>query len=386
MYKIVEKAYRYRFYPTDDQKEYLARTFGCCRFTYNYFLDLKTGLWKEEKKRVSYSECSTLLRSLKHEYPWLKEVSSVCLQQSLRHLDKAFDRFFKRQAKYPKFKKRAYEQSASYMKNSFTYVDGEIRLAKQKQPLGIRWSRRFTGTPNSLTVTRESAGRYYISIHVKEVVQAFPFKPREVGLDLGLKDTITTNTGEVVCNPRFLEKKQKTLRKGQKTLARRKKGSNNYKKARIALAIAYAKIRDKRHDFLHKLSTKLVNENQVIAIESLTVKKMIQNKYLSRSISDVGWTTLVRFLEYKCDWYGKDLVRVDTFFPSSKLCSHCGYKLEELSLSTRQWKCPQCSEVHDRDKNAAKNVLAEGLKQFAPINQSTVGRTGFYACGACVRP
>ena len=362
MAQIIERAYRYRFYPTADQKEQLSKTFGCCRFTYNYFLALKTSFWREKKKSLYYHAYSSLLRELKNEHPWLKDVSSVSLQQSLRHLDRAFSNFFAKKAKYPKFKKKVYQQRASYMKNSFTYKDGEIQLAKQKEPLNIRWSRRFSGEPTSLTITKESSDKFYISIHVKEEVHPFPFKRGEVGIDLGLTNIITDSRGRVVCNPRLFLKREKARRRRQQAFSRKQKGSENFSKARKALAIAHEKVREQRQDFLHKLSSQLVHENQVIAVETLLVKNMVKNKHLSKAIADVGWATLIRFLEYKCSWYGKELLKVDSFFPSSKLCSHCGYKREELALSTRGWKCPECHKTHDRDENAAKNILARGLQ------------------------
>jgi len=320
------------------------------------------------------------LRELKIEHPWLREVSSVSLQQSLRHLDRAFRGFFTKKAKYPKFKKKAYQQRASYMKNSFTYKGGEIQLAKQKEPLNIRWSRRFSKEPTSLTITKESSDKFYISIHVKEEVYPLPFKQGEVGIDLGLTNIITDSRGSTVCNPRLFFKREKARRRRQQAFSRKQKGSKNFSKARKALAIAHEKVRDQRQDFLHKLSSKLVHENQVIAVETLLVKNMVKNRHLSKAIADVGWATLIRFLEYKCNWYGKELLKVDSFFPSSKLCSHCGYKRERLALSTRGWECPECHQRHDRDENAAKNILARGLQTAQKVlkkRKHTVGHTGF---------
>ena len=363
MSQIVERAYRFRFYSTKEQKEQLIKTFGCCRFIYNHFLDLRTTTWKEEKKSLSYCDCSSQLKDLKKENSWLKEISSVRLQQSLRHLDRAFDRFFKKESKYPKFKKRSYQQRATYMKNAFTFIGGKITLAKHKDPLNIKWTRKFKGEPTSLTITKDPSGKFYISILVKEEVSALPFKRGEIGLDLGLKKVVTDNHGGTVNNPYYLKKKEKLLVIRQKAFSRKKQGSKNSHKARKKVARAHEKVRDQRNDFLHKLSTKLVNENQVIAVETLRVKNMKKNKRLSKSIADTEWSTLIRFLEYKCYWYGKELVKVNPFYPSSKLCSGCGYKLETLDLATREWECPQCQLLHDRDKNAARNILREGLRQ-----------------------
>ena len=266
-----DKAYRYRFYPTEDQKQALAKTFGCCRWIYNHFLGLKSTAWKEENKNLKYGDCASILTTQKSQHAWLKEVSSVPLQQSLRHLDKAFDRFFKGKSQYPSFKKRHYQQSASYMKNAFTYKEGEITLAKQKESLNIRWSRRFCGNPSSLTVTRDSAERYYISITVKEEISSLPFVKKEIGLDLELTNAFKDHEGNTVSSPKFLEKGLKQLRQKQKSLSRKVQGSKNYGKAKKKVARLHARIRDKRHDVFHKLSWQIVNENQVIAIETLSV-------------------------------------------------------------------------------------------------------------------
>jgi len=308
---------------------------------YNKFLELRRDAWKEGKKSLAYKESSALLTTFKEQFPWLKEPSSVCLQQALRHLDKAFRNFFTKLTKYPSFKKKNQSQSSSYMKTAFTYKKGEIQLAKHKEPLKIRWSRSFLGEPTSLTITRESAGRYYISIHVKEEVNALPFKKGEIGIDLGITNLITDDKGNTVDNLRCLKKCSKKLIIKQKALSRKKLGSKNREKAKTKMARLHARIRDKRHDFYHKLSRAITSENQVIVVEDLKVKNMSKNRRLARSIADVSWSTLVRFLEYKCEWYGKKLIKIDSFFPSSKLCSHCNHHFERLELSMRRWECPR---------------------------------------------
>lgn len=311
-------------------------------------------------QRVSYNECSSLLTQLKKEHSWLCDVSSVPLQQSLRHLDRAFVNFFEKRARYPSFKSRWDKQSASYTKVAFTFREGEIWLAKQKEPLDVRWSRKFKGDPSSLTVTRDRSGRYFISIIVKEDMAPLPFVASEVGLDLGLTNAVTDDQGRVVSNPKFLDKEYKKLRRKQRSLSKKVRGSKNRDRARKDLARLHAQIRDKRHDFLHKLSWQVVNENQVIAVEDLGIIGMQKNRRLSRGIGDASWGTLVRFLEYKCDWYGKEFVKVGRFFPSSKRCSNCGNIFEELELGDRKWECSVCTVLHDRDQNAAKNILLEG--------------------------
>ena len=312
----------------------------------------------------------------------VKEISSVPLQQALRHLDKAFSNFFNRLTKYPKFKNKHRRQSASFMANSFTYREGVIQLAKQKEPLEIKWSRKFSGTPTSLTVTKDSVERYFVSIVVKETVAELPFVKKELGLDLGLENMIIDHEGNRVSNPRFMKKDKQKLRRKQKALSRKKLGSKNREKQRKKVAKHHARIRDKRNDFLHQLTTKIVHENQVIAVESLNVKGMMKNSRLSGSIADVGWGEFIRILEYKCGWYGRELVKVDRFYPSSKRCSGCGNTREQLPLEIRKWHCASCGRENDRDQNAARNILEEGLR----IRRCTVGLTGKEACGAGVRP
>lgn len=380
---MTHRAYRYRLYPTLELILFLAKTFGCCRFVYNYFLAKKQEHYEEHKKSLSYTECSSMLAELKKTKEWLKEVSSVALQQSLRHLEAAFNKFFQKQGAFPKFKKRCYEQSSTFMKNAFTFKNGELWLAKCDKPLKIRWSRRFQGEPSSITITLDQRGHYYVSFLIEEVILPLPPIQKTVGIDLGLAHCVTTSKGEKTEAGHFLKKQLKKLRRRQKALSRKTKRSINFHKARKAIGRLCGKIRDARKDYLHKISTKLVNENQVICIEDLAVKKMIKNKNLSRSIADSGWGILIRFLKYKSDWYGRVLVQVDRFFPSSKQCCGCKAIHKGLKLSDRTWRCIRCNEEHDRDVTAAKNIEEEGLRV---INSSTVGHTGFQVCGASVRP
>ena len=322
------RAYRYRFYPTVEQKRQLAKTLGCCRFVFNYFLQQRIEAWKNRKKHLAYGDCSALLPPLKEKYEWLAEISSVCLQQSLRHLDRAFRSFFEKRTRFPKFKSKHRRQSASYMGNAFTYRNCQITLAKQTVPLDIRWSRRFKETPTSLTVTIDSAGRYFVSIHMEETIQPLPRAKKSVGIDLGLTNVGTDSRGHAIAGPSFLARGMGRLKRLQRRFSRKKRGSKNSQKAKRQVARQHSRIRDRRIDFLHKVSRQLVNENQVIAAESLAVKKMLQAKQLSRSIADAAWSTLLRFLTYKCQWYGRTLVSVDQYFPSSKRCSHCSFEMD----------------------------------------------------------
>jgi len=369
-----KRAFRYRFYPSPEQEAILARTFGCVRYVYNWALDLRRSAYQERQSRLSYGDTSAALTALKHQpdTAWLGEVSSVPLQQALRHLSRAFQNFFAGRAAYPRFKTKRGKQSAEFTRSGFRWLDGKLYLAKMEQPLDIRWSRHFSGEPTTVTVSKDPAGRYFVSFLVEEDVAPKPFTPSTVGIDLGLEHTVTLSTGEKVGNERFLQRDLRKLARAQQYLSRKQKGSRNREKARLQVARIMARIADRRRDFLHQLSTRLINENQVICAESLVVKNMMQNHSLARAIGDAGWGELLRQLDYKARWYGRILVQVDRFYPSSKTCSNCGHLLGSLDLGVRIWTCPECGVTHDRDVNAARNIRAAGLAVFA--------------CGETVRP
>jgi len=369
-----KRAYKYRFYPTDEQKLILAQTFGCCRFVYNWGLNTRSVAYSQRGEKLNYNTLSAMLPDLKTQYPWLSDVSSVPIQQSLRHLDCAFKNFFEGRAKYPTFKKRHNAQSATYAASAFKWDGTTLTLAKMDTPLDIVWSRALPKDckPTTVTVTKDCANRYFVSILVEEDIKPRPLVNKQVGLDLGLKSMVILSTGEAVGNPKFFAKDEKKLAKAQRRHARKKKGSKNRDKARHKVARVHARIQDRRRDYQHKLSTRIVNENQVICVESLAVKNMVKNHKLAKAISDVGWSELVRQLEYKSQWYGRTLVKIDQWYPSSKTCSACKYVLDSLMLDVREWACPECGVAHDRDVNAARNILAEGLSASA--------------CGGNVRP
>ncbi len=371
-----KRAYQYRFYPTSEQARILARTFGCARYVYNWALRLRTDAYYQDQQRIGYNELSSRLTHLKQQpdHAWLNEVSCVPPQQALRHLEKAFKNFFEGRAKYPTVKRRHGEQSAEYTTSAFKWDGKHLTLAKMDEPLDIVWSRPLPeGTkPTTVTVTKDTAGRYFVSILVKEDIKPLPVVNKQVGLDLGLKSMVILSTGEQVGNPKYFSKDEKRLAKAQRRLAKKKKGTQNRAKARLNVARIHAKIADRRRDYQHKLSTRIIRENQTICVESLQVKNMVKNHSLAKAISDVGWSEFVRQLEYKANWYGRMLVKIDTFYPSSKRCSCCGHILDSLSLDERFWLCPGCHSFHDRDINAAKNVLAAGL--------------AVSACGEAVRP
>ncbi len=371
---MVKRAYQYRLYPTDQQARTLAQTFGCVRFIYNFGLATRSTAYKEQGKKLYYNDLSALLPALKEQFPWLKDVSSVPVQQSLRHLDTAFKNFFEGHAKYPTFKKKQNAQSATYAASAFSWDGSELMLAKMKEPLNIVWSRPLPKgcKPSTVTVSKDCAGRYFVSLLVEEEIKPLEVTPKMIGLDLGLKAMVITSNGETYGNPKFFAQDEKRLARVQRRHAKKKKGSKNKKKARVKVARIHARIADRRRDYQHKLSTRIVHENQVICVESLAVKNMVKNHCLAKSISDVGWGEFVRQLEYKAAWSGRTLVTIDRWYPSSKRCFDCGHVLETLDLSVREWTCPECHVLHDRDRNAANNILAEGLS----VN----------ACGERVRP
>ena len=369
------RAYKYRFYPTDEQEDTLARTFGCIRYVYNWGLHLKGVAYQERGERLYYKDLSAQLTLLKQqkETVWLNEVSSVVLQQSIRHLDRSFINFFEGRAEYPKSHKKHGKQSATYASNAFKWDGKNLTLAKMKEPLNIRWSGGkqtkyiFKGIPSTVTVSKDLANRYFVSFQVLEEMKPSPAVEQMVGLDLGLKDAVILSTGKKFGNPRFFRKDEDRLAKAQRRLAKKQNGSKNRAKVKRKVARIHARIADRRNDFLHKLTTQIVNENQVIAAESLQVKNMIRNHRLAKSIADVGWGELVRQLEYKSGWYGRTFVQIDKFYPSSKRCSTagCGHQMDKMPLHVRSWTCPKCGTIHDRDINAAINILAAGLAVLA---------------------
>ncbi len=373
----VKRAYKYRFYPTTEQARNLAQTFGCARFIYNFALNKRKRAYFDHGKKLYIKDLSAALTALKRDEgtAWLREVSSVPLQQALRHLDAAYTNFFEGRTDYPTFKKKHHEQSATYTNNAFTLKETMLILAKQHEPLNIVWSRPLPdgAQPSSVTVSRDRSGRYFVSILVEEEIELLPVVEQQVGLDVGLKSMVVLSTGEAIDNPKYYAKAERQLARRERKHARKKKGSKNREKARQKVSRLHARIADKRRDYQHKLSTRLIRENQTICVESLAVKNMLKNHCLAKAISDVGWGEFLRQLEYKAKWYGRTFIKIDRFSPSSKTCSACGDVLEALTLDVREWACPSCGVCHDRDVNAAWNILAAGLV----VNQ---------ACGGDVRP
>ena len=364
---MTERAYKFRFYPTAEQENLLRRTMGCVRLVYNKALDARTKAWYERQERIQYKETSSLLTGWKkvEALDFLNEVSCVPLQQCLRHLQKAFANFWGKKAKYPRFKAKRNGGSAEFTKSAFKYKDNTLWLAKCKEPLPIVWSRFLPDgcSPSTVTVKLEPSGRWFVSLLIDDyTVETLPPTKNQVGIDAGVTSLISTSDGEKISNPKHFNRLYQKLKAAQKELSRKTKGSINREKARLKVARIHAKIKDARTDFLHKLTTGLVQNNSLIAIEDLAIRNMVKNHKLARSISDASWGEFFRQLEYKCDWYGRKLVKIDRFFPSSKRCYHCGFVIDKLPLSVRKWDCPSCgTKGIDRDINAGKNILAAGL-------------------------
>ncbi len=355
--------YQFRFYPTDKQKHELARVFGACRFVYNWGLRLRTDAYYKDGVSVGYCETSAQLTALKKTEgcKWLNELSSVPPQQSLRHLQTAFVNFFEKRAKYPHFKKKSGDQSAEYTRSAFRWdaKNGNLTLSGIGR-LDVRWSREFASPPTTVTVSKDTADRYFVTLCLDEQIEKLKPVHRAVGIDLGITALATLSTGEKIENPQHLDRIERRLAKAQRDLARKTKGSNRRGVQRLKVARLHARVADARADYLHKVTTDLVRRFDVIAVEDLNVRGMGKNHALARALSDAALGEFLSMLRYKCEWYGRELRTVDRFYPSSKRCFDCGHVLEELPLDVRVWTCPECGKVHDRDENAAKNILAAG--------------------------
>jgi putative transposase len=374
----VRTAYKCRAYPDTEQAAIQSRTFGCVRVVWNRTLAWRHARFHGERAHTNFTQANAYLTAMKasEELEWLNEVSSVPLQQAIRHQQVAFSNFFAQRARYPRYKSRNGKQSAEYTRSGFRYRDGQLYLAKMSTPLAFAWSWPDIDVasidPTTVTVSRDPCGRWYVSFAVDAAdPEQLPATGRMTGVDLGIKDFAVTSDGEKIANPRSLARRERNLTRYQRRMARCQKGSANRAKAKAKVARAHRKVRASRTHFLHKTSTHLVRDNDVIVIEDLAVKNMVRNRPLAKAISDCGWGTFRAMLEYKAANAGRHFITAGRWYPSSKTCSACGHLLGSLSLSTRHWTCPDCGTQHDRDINAATNILAAGL--------------AVSACGADVR-
>jgi putative transposase len=368
----VEKSYKYRIYPNKQQEILIQKTFGCCRFVYNQYLAKRIELYKQDKSTMNYNACSNDLKNLKIQYEWLKEVDAIALQSSLKDLDIAYQNFFRRvkqgdkKAGFPKFKSKKNNKKSyktKYTNGNIQTLEKQIKLPK----LGLvkcKVSKQIEGRILNATISQNPSGKYFVSICCTDVkIPQYLSTSAVVGIDLGIKEFAITSDGQHINNPKYLAKSEKKLNKLQKQLSRKTIGSSNRNKARIKVARQHEKIANQRNNFLQKLSTQLIKDYDVICLEDLKVKNMIKNHKLAKSISDVSWSEFVRQLKYKADWQHKIIQKIDTYFPSSQLCSNCGYQFTSTKdLSVREWVCPQCHTHHDRDENASINILNEGLR------------------------
>ena len=364
--------YKYRIYPNKTQQNLINRTLGSCRFVFNHFLAIRRDEWSANHKSVTYVQTAAMLTDLKRneETAWLKEVDSMALQEALRNLDRAYQNFFAKRAKYPRFKSK-HNHNQSYrtrnQSNGIKIADGKLKLPKIGL-VKIKQHRNFEGKILNATVSRTASGKYFVSLCVEQDIENLLHSNNggQIGIDVGLKEFYSDSNGNTVSNPHTLRKLSKKLTREQRKLSRKMPRSRNRDKQRVRVARAHEKIVNIRKDFLHKVSTQLVRENQTIAVEDLKIKNMLKNHKLAKAISDISWSEFFRQLEYKSKLYGAEVLKIPTYYPSSQTCHVCGYQNTEVkNLSVRVWTCPNCGTKHDRDINAARNILAKAISDKA---------------------
>jgi putative transposase len=383
------KSYKYKLKPSEEQIVLLNKHFGSVRFVYNFFLNERKKEYETNKQSLTYYDNAKSLTILKKQegYSWLNEINSQSIQSSLKNLDGAYNGFFKKRTKFPKFKSK-------HTKNSFTVpqsvklINGKLNIPKFKDPIDLILSRSFNGIIKQCTISKTPTNEYFVSILVETTHSVVPKTGKSIGIDLGIKDFVITSDGYKYKNNRHIKTYAKKLKEQQQHLSRKTKGSNRYQTQKLKVATIYKKITNSRLDNLHKVSTELIKKYDVIVLEDLNIKGMVKNHKLSKHIADVSWSKFIEFLTYKAEWYEKQIVKIDRFFPSSKTCNCCGYINQNLKLDMREWTCPSCHTKLDRDLNASKNILNEGYKQISsgtddyrrgdeirPTSVGTIGET-----------
>lgn len=358
----VKKAFKYRIYPTKEQEVFLAKHFGAKRFVFNYFLNQRKNTYLENKKTLNYYDNAKSLTILKKqdEFTWMKEINSQSLQSSLRDLDVAYNRFFSKKGKFPRFKSRRDKQSFR-VPQFVSYSEGKLHIPKLKSSIRVKEDRPLTGDILFATISKTSTNKYFVAITCETEHMPYIKTDKQIGIDLGIKTLAVCSDDQTFENGKTYYKYQKKIIYRQRQLSRKNKGSSNRSKQRLLLAKIHEKIRSVRSNHLHQITTKLVRENQTICFEDLTVINMMKNHCLAKSISDVALGEFIRQIEYKCKWNEREAIKIGRFFPSSKTCYECGFINQDLKLSDRKWICPRCEVKLDRDLNASKNILREGL-------------------------